>query len=105
MRLSTPPTWMLCLALASQFFFISLAEAGKNNGSGRKTDNPPEEPFSLQSESYYFRSGVEGDCLGEDDELEWLAQGTLPPGESNYFNPQYPSCYANAAAITNILIL
>jgi len=100
MRISPLHAWMLCLALAIPSLVTSTAEAGKNDKGGGK--QPPESatPMTLQWESYYFRSRVEGDCLGEDDDLEWLAEGTLQPGESFTFTPQYPGCYTHAAAIT-----
>lgn len=94
MRIFTQHAWMLCLALAIQLFLTTNAEAG------RKAPPQPSTPMTLQQESYHFRSGVERDCLGEDDDLEWLAGGTLQPGESFTFTPQYPGCYSHAAAIT-----
>jgi len=57
-------------------------------------------PMSLVQESYDFRVAAESSCLGEDDELEWTATGSLAPGESFSFTPAYPACNAHPAAIT-----
>ncbi len=58
------------------------------------------EPMNLKLESYYFRVPAQSNCLGEDDELEWLAGGSLLPGESFTFSPAYTACKGHAAAIT-----
>ena len=93
--------WMLCLALATQPLLISDAHAGKKSkGGGNQTPPPPDVPFELQSERYYLGYGIPDECLGEDDELKWLATGTLQPGESFSFTPQLPGCYRQSAAIT-----
>jgi hypothetical protein len=57
--------------------------------------------LALESENYNFRN-LSGDnsCLGEDDHLIWEAVGSLQPGESFTFTPQYPACAYHSAAIT-----
>jgi hypothetical protein len=92
---------MLSLAVLVGISINNNVEADKNSkGGGNKTAPQPDVQLALQHESYYFRSGVEGDCLGEDDDLEWQAIGTLAPGESFSFTPRYPGCKTHAAAIT-----
>ena len=101
MRRLPPLAWMLSMALATQLLIIPSAEAGKNDkGNGKQPAPEPLDPIALQQERYDFRSGSTGECLGEDDTLEWMAHGALQPGESFTFTPAHPACYAHAAAIT-----
>jgi hypothetical protein len=85
--------WLI-LAAASE----TLAKPSGNRNGGE----PPSEyvPMALEAESYFFRVPDETSCLGEDDELEWLAVGSLAPGESFSFQPRVPGCNGHAAAIT-----
>ena len=84
--------------------FVSIGSepaAAKPPGGG---GGPPEStPISLEYESYYFRLPGGGSCLGEDDELEWLATGSLAAGESFTFTPAVPACNGHAAAITVVV--
>jgi len=102
MRRSNTNAWMLFLALAIQLSVTPTANAGKGNGKGggNQDDPKPSTSLALQWDSYYFRSGAVGDCLGEDDELEWLAVGALQPGDSFSFTPKYPGCLHHPAAIS-----
>lgn len=83
--------------------FASLAVIGEADaGQGRKVapDKPDASPLSLQSAQYFFRVDGQDDCLGEDDELEWEAAGSLAPGETFSFTPAVPGCNGHPAAIS-----
>ena len=89
------------------FLFLLLLSIGtadaKPGGKGKGNGNDPTPtyaPMSLSQESYYFRVPDENTCLGEDDELEWRASGSLAPGESFSFTPLYAGCKSHPAAIT-----
>lgn len=91
---------ILRLILAAGLVLSTPAIAAKGGKNGSKISPTPTSPTVLQQESYYFRNGGVDNCLGEDDDLEWLASGSLLPGESFSFTPQVPGCYAHSAAIT-----
>jgi hypothetical protein len=78
----------------------SAAEAKPGGKGGGKSPADVYTPMSLDLENYYFRVPGENACLGEDDELEWNATGSLKPGESFSFTPMYAGCNAHPAAIT-----
>jgi hypothetical protein len=78
---------------------LAAKPAGKGSGPGQRSADP-EVPLALDHEEYYFRIPAESDCLGEDDELDWVASGFLAPGESFSFTPAVGSCYAHPAAIS-----
>ena len=87
---------LLCLALAVQ------VQAGPGGSGSKEGPTKPSEyvPMTLDYESYYFSPGGVASCLGEDDELEWEATGSLAPGESFTFTPQVGACKSHAAAVT-----
>lgn len=92
-----PMIWAVALCL----LLPGLADA-KPGGNGRTKDPVPVDspPMILEQESYFFRVPGETACLGEDDELEWLAAGSLAPGERFTFVPQVGACNRHPAAIT-----
>ncbi len=77
---------------------------GKKSGGGGKGGDgggSSSTPMALQYENYNFRN-LSGDnsCLGEDDHLSWQATGSLAPGESFSFTPQYAACNGHPAVIS-----
>ncbi len=76
--------------------------AAKPRGGGQPPPAPTYVPMALEQERYFFRVPGENTCLGEDDELEWLATGSLEPGEQFTFTPQIGACNAHPAAITAV---
>ena len=85
-------TLVLSLLLAS---LPALAAGKKPRGGGSE---PTHVPMALDSEQAYFK--VPRTCLGEDDQLDWVAIGSLAPGESFTYVSGYPSCERHAAAIS-----
>ena len=59
-------------------------------------------PLALISENYSFRWDATKGCVGEDDHLDWTAQGTLAPGHSFSFTPQYPDCGTSRAVMFHV---
>ncbi|MGR7923183.1 Ig-like domain-containing protein [Zobellella denitrificans] len=119
MRLSRPAIafgseWSILkpikLPLLGGFIALTLAQpvlAAKpvnNKSGGSQIASVEETMVSLESERYLFRD-LSGDnsCLGEDDELRWKAVGSLAPGESFSFTPQYTACKYHPAAISAVL--
>jgi hypothetical protein len=92
-----PMAWAVVLCL-----FLPGMAVAKPDGNGRPKDPAPVDspPMTLEQESYFFRVPGENTCLGEDDELEWLAAGSLAPGERFTFVPQVGACNRHPAAIT-----
>lgn len=82
--------------------FSCVVSAGKPKKPGPDSNNFP--PMTLEYDDYNFRN-LSGDnsCLGEDDALEWKATGSLEPGESFTYTPQFPGCYGNAHAVSVVL--
>lgn len=72
---------------------------GGNDGGG--SGGSTATPMALEYENYNFRNlSRDNSCLGEDDHLLWKAVGTLAPGESFSFTPQYPACNGHPAVIS-----
>jgi hypothetical protein len=82
----------------------NYALAGKPGGGkgGGKPDPQEPTPLSLEYENYFFRVAGEDSCMGEDDQLEWQAIGSLSAGESFTFTPAVPACRNHPAAISVI---
>lgn len=89
---------LLLLMCSIQNGFAAKPTGGK--GGGNKPGPVTSIPMALDHEDYYFRIAGEDTCLGEDDELDWVASGSLAPGESFSFTPQKGSCSSHPAAIS-----
>lgn len=96
LRATTRFAFRACLM--SVFLCCSNVAVARPPGQGGAP--PPETtPLALEYEDYYFRWG-QNSCIGEDDELEWLATGSLGPGETFTFSPAVTGCSGHAAAIS-----
>ncbi|MEH6467042.1 MAG: Ig-like domain-containing protein [Porticoccus sp.] len=99
---------LLILALLMSIYSTAALAAkpegkGKGSGGGGGGTTTSYVPMSLEYENYDFRN-LSGDnsCLGEDDDLSWQATGSLAPGESFSFTPQYPACNGHPAVISAV---
>ena len=80
---------------------ISISVVNTAEAKGRNKPPPSEfVPMAVDYENYFFRIAHENSCLGEDDELEWDASGSLAPGESFSFSPGVGACNGHPAAIS-----
>ena len=94
--LRSPLPWCLVLSL----FLVTSVEAKPIGKGGGKPPPTTHIPMTLEKQTYYFRVPTENTCLGEDDELDWLASGSLAPGESFSFTPAYAGCNGHPAVIS-----
>lgn len=98
-----PAQFFACIAT---FIFVAFpcieTVNAKSGGKGGGSKPVPSEyvPMFLEQEYYFFRVAGEDSCLGEDDQLEWTASGSLAPGESFSFTPQKAACKGHPAAIS-----
>lgn len=86
--------------IAMWCFSIPVFDTAEAKGRNNKPTPSEFVPMALEDESYFFRVNGEDSCLGEDDELEWVASGSLAPGESFSFSPKVGACDGHPAAIT-----
>lgn len=87
--------WMVSLLLLPLVSLPAFAAGKKPRGGG---SGPAYVPMALESEQAYLK--VPRSCLGEDDQLDWLAVGSLAPGERFTYVSGYPGCERHAAAIS-----